>query len=184
MLLDETSYSTLKKLCYRTQSRASISVESEVVWSSPSPSFPLSPLSSNSPSFALPSAPFPFIPFPTPSHFHPSRSLPLSLPFLTSSPPLPLEVGPLNPVRASGRAQMDRDRQPNAIFSLTVTERKIFVKVKIMNPLTQTEMKSPLKQKQNVKKLKRENTKWNEKVSKPLRSLDCRGCTATVSCAT
>ena len=48
-------------------------------------------------------------------------------------------------------------------------------------------------QKRNVKirsneteteKRKRENTKRNEKVSKPLRSLDCRGCTVVVSCAT
>ena len=34
------------------------------------------------------------------------------------------------------------------------------------------------------KKRKREITKQNRKVSKPLRSLVCRGCTATISCAT
>ena len=34
------------------------------------------------------------------------------------------------------------------------------------------------------KKQKRENTKWNEKVSKPLRLLGCGGCTTTMSCAT
>jgi len=35
-----------------------------------------------------------------------------------------------------------------------------------------------------TEKRKRENTKRNEKVSEPLRSLDCRACTAIVSCAT
>ena len=62
-----------------------------------------------------------------------------------------------------------------------------------MNPLTQmeteTEKSAQTKTRWKWKNTKRrkqkhENTKRNERVSEPLRSLDCRGCTATLSCAT